>query len=109
MLKIFAPSASALFAQTGDEFYRPDVPLLPGLEKFAVSNNISFLYNLDYFDITIISLYFGILFLLSIYGLYRLRLVYLFFRYRNHPPKVKSQFSELYNYLFSMRCMLSSG
>jgi len=81
--------------QEGEQIYRPEVPLLPGLEKFAHTNNISFLYSLDTFDIVIISLYFGILFILSLYGFYRLKLVYLFFRYLPHAPKPKAEFSEL--------------
>lgn len=81
--------------QESEQIYRPEVPLLPGLEKFAQTNNISFLYSLDTFDIVIISLYFGILFILSLYGFYRLKLVYLFFRYLPHAPKPKSEFSEL--------------
>jgi cellulose synthase/poly-beta-1,6-N-acetylglucosamine synthase-like glycosyltransferase len=74
---------------------RPEVPRLPGLEKFLNTDNISFLYSLDSFDIAIISLYFGILFILSIYGAYRLRLVYLFWRYAKYKPVPKSQFTEL--------------
>lgn len=81
--------------QESEQFYRPEVPMLPGLEKFAQTNNISFLYSLDTFDIVIISLYFGILFILSLYGFYRLKLVYLFFRYLPHAPKPKAEFSEL--------------
>ena len=81
--------------QESEQIYRPEVPLLPGLEKFAQTNNISFLYSLDTFDIVIISLYFGILFILSLYGFYRLKLVYLFFRYLPHAPKPKAEFSEL--------------
>jgi cellulose synthase/poly-beta-1,6-N-acetylglucosamine synthase-like glycosyltransferase len=80
------------FAQVNEE-PRPEVLRLPGLEKFAATDNISFLYSLDSFDITIISLYFGILFVLSLYGAYRLRLVYLFWRYRPYKPKPKSEFS----------------
>jgi cellulose synthase/poly-beta-1,6-N-acetylglucosamine synthase-like glycosyltransferase len=91
-------SLSKLFPiaiQESEQFYRPEVPMLPGLEKFAQTNNISFLYSLDTFDIVIISLYFGILFILSLYGFYRLKLVYLFFRYLPHAPKPKAEFSEL--------------
>lgn len=84
-----------MLADGGESFYRPAVPLLPGLEKFQQSNNISFLYTLDNFDLLFISLYFGILFVLSLYGFYRLKLVYTFFRYRNHVPKPKAEFSEL--------------
>lgn len=90
LLKLFSVAI-----QESEQIYRPEVPLLPGLEKFAQTNNISFLYSLDTFDIVIISLYFGILFILSLYGFYRLKLVYLFFRYLPHAPKPKAEFSEL--------------
>lgn len=53
--------------------------------------NLSYLYTLDAFDITVISLYFGLLGLLAIFGLYRLRMVYHFWRYRRiqpHPLRV---------------------
>lgn len=90
LLKLFP-----IAIQESEQIYRPEVPLLPGLEKFAQTNNISFLYSLDTFDIVIISLYFGILFILSLYGFYRLKLVYLFFRYLPHTPKPKTEFSEL--------------
>ncbi|MEW6732189.1 MAG: cellulose synthase family protein, partial [Acidobacteriota bacterium] len=84
------------YVQEGEQTIpRPPIPTLPGLEKFAQTGNISFLYNLDSFDIVIISLYFGILFVLSLYGIYRLRLVYIFFRYLPCRPKPKAQFSQL--------------
>ncbi len=84
-----------LAVQSDEQFYRPITPTLPGLEKFAQTNNISFLYSFDTFDLIIISLYFGILFILSIYGFYRLKLVYTFFRYLKHAPKPKGEFSSL--------------
>ncbi|MCS6885004.1 MAG: glycosyltransferase family 2 protein [Acidobacteriota bacterium] len=71
------------------------LPPVPGYEKFIDTNNISFLYSLDTFDIIIISLYFGILFLLSIYGFYRLKLVYTFLRYQQFVPKPKRQWDKL--------------
>jgi cellulose synthase/poly-beta-1,6-N-acetylglucosamine synthase-like glycosyltransferase len=84
----------SLIAQASEEL-RPEVIRLPGFEKFANTGNISFLYSLDTFDITIISLYFGILFVLSFYGAYRLRLVYLFLRYRDCKPRPKGEFKTL--------------
>jgi cellulose synthase/poly-beta-1,6-N-acetylglucosamine synthase-like glycosyltransferase len=83
------------FAVESNEPYRPSIPTLPGLEKFAQTNNISFLATLDTFDLVIISLYFGILFILSLYGFYRLKLVYTFFRYLKYSPKPKSEFTSL--------------
>lgn len=97
MLIKLAPVVKVLLwaASEGEDLFRPAVPSLPGYEKFQQTNNISFLYSLDNFDLVIISLYFGILFILSIYGIYRLKLVYTFFRYLKYPPKPKSEFTEL--------------
>lgn len=82
-------------AESNEPFYHPSIPVLPGLEKFAQTNNISFLATLDTFDLIFISLYFGILFILSLYGFYRLKLVYTFFRYLKYAPKPKSEFVKL--------------
>jgi cellulose synthase/poly-beta-1,6-N-acetylglucosamine synthase-like glycosyltransferase len=57
-------------------------------------DNISFLYSLDAFDWTIIILYFTILGLLAILGIYRLRMVYQFWRYRHVKPQPKRRFAE---------------
>src|SRR5262245_1982299 len=73
---------------------------LAGYEKFVQSigeypgGNISFLYSLDSFDIAIISFYFAILLLLAVYGAYRLRIVYQFWRYARHAPKPAGRFDE---------------
>jgi len=57
-------------------------------------DNISFLYSLDAFDWAIIILYFTILALLAILGVYRVRMVYQFWRYRQVKPQPKSRFAE---------------
>jgi cellulose synthase/poly-beta-1,6-N-acetylglucosamine synthase-like glycosyltransferase len=57
-------------------------------------DNISFLYSLDAFDWTIIILYFTILALLAILGVYRVRMVYQFWRYRQVKPQPKRRFAE---------------
>ncbi|HEX5085769.1 MAG TPA: glycosyltransferase [Blastocatellia bacterium] len=57
-------------------------------------DNISFLYSLDGFDWAIIVLYFTILALLAILGIYRLRMVYQFWRYRHVKPQPKRRFAE---------------
>src|SRR5690348_4279266 len=57
-------------------------------------DNISFLYSLDGFDWAIIILYFTILALLAILGVYRLRMVYQFWRYRHVKPQPKRRFAE---------------
>lgn len=56
--------------------------------------NISYLYRADVFDWVVMGTYFGILLLLSIYGIYRFRLVYLFLRYRHVRPWPKAYFAE---------------
>jgi cellulose synthase/poly-beta-1,6-N-acetylglucosamine synthase-like glycosyltransferase len=56
-------------------------------------DNISYLYSLDGFDWTIILLYFIILMLLAILGLYRVRMVYQFWCYRNIKPVPKRIFA----------------
>ncbi len=56
------------------------------------AGNISYLNINDALDIYFMAVYFGILGLLSVYGVYRYRLVYLFLRYKNHRPHPKSRF-----------------
>ncbi len=56
--------------------------------------NLSYLYTLDAFDWLVIGSYFGILFLLSIYGFYRFRLIYTFLRYRRIKPLPVRRFTE---------------
>jgi cellulose synthase/poly-beta-1,6-N-acetylglucosamine synthase-like glycosyltransferase len=57
-------------------------------------DNISFLYSLDAFDWAIIIIYFTILALLAILGVYRVRMVYQFWRYRQVKPQPKRRFAE---------------
>src|SRR5947207_2213590 len=56
--------------------------------------NISPLYRLDSFDWTVLVLYFTILGVLSIYGLYRVRQVIEFWRYRHIVPEPAGHYSE---------------
>src|SRR4051812_44916438 len=56
--------------------------------------NISPLYQLDTFDYTILSIYFGILGVLAIYGGYRIKQVADFWRYRKLIPQPKGHFAE---------------
>ena len=56
--------------------------------------NLSYLISLDGFDLTVIIIYFALLGLLAILGLYRLRMVYHFWRYRNVKPQPKRKFAE---------------
>ena len=56
--------------------------------------NISYLNVSDDVDLYFMFAYFGILTLLSLYGIYRYRLVYLFLRYRRHIPQPKERYAE---------------
>jgi len=58
------------------------------------AGNISPLYKLDAFDWTVLIVYFGILFVLAIYGVYRVKQVIEFWRYSKFPPKPKGHFNE---------------
>ncbi len=60
----------------------------------STSENVSSLYRLDAFDITILTLYFSILTVLSIYGGYRIKQVVDFWRYRKIVPHPKEFFAE---------------
>ncbi|MBO0797440.1 MAG: glycosyltransferase, partial [Blastocatellia bacterium] len=102
--------------------------IAPGREQTKITldpilrhgrENISYLYTLDSFDWTIIILYFTILILLSILGIYRLRMVYQFWRYRHISPQPKGCFGEgelpsitvqlpLYNELYVVERLLES-
>ncbi len=56
--------------------------------------NVSALYQLDAFDWTVLIVYFGILTVLAIYGVYRVKQVSEFWRYSKFPPKPKAEFPE---------------
>ena len=56
--------------------------------------NISPLYKLDTFDWIILLAYFSILFLLAIYGAYRIKQVVDFWRYRKFVPQPAGQYAE---------------
>ncbi|HMV49187.1 MAG TPA: glycosyltransferase family 2 protein [Blastocatellia bacterium] len=57
-------------------------------------DNISYLSSMDSFDLAIVILYFTILGLLAILGIYRVRMVWQFWRYRNIKPQPKRRFAE---------------
>ena len=61
---------------------------------YKTTSNISSLYQLDAFDWTVLIVYFGILTVLAIYGVYRVKQVIDFWRYSRFPPKPKGAFSE---------------
>src|SRR5438093_662750 len=85
-----SPMSFALFllpqAPGLDEVHRAIDPIL----KHG-RDNISYLYALDAFDWIIILSYFAILTLLAILGVYRVRLVYQFWRYRHVKPAPKGR------------------
>lgn len=57
-------------------------------------NNISPLYQLDAFDWTVLLLYFSILFVLAVYGIYRVKQVIEFWRYRRIIPEPKGHYED---------------
>jgi len=61
---------------------------------WSTQSNISVLYQLDAFDWTVLILYFTILFVLAVYGAYRIKQVADFWRYRHIQPKPKARFTE---------------
>src|SRR5262245_54505479 len=82
-------------------------------------DNISYLYSLDAFDWTIIILYFTILVLLAVLGVYRIRMVYQFWRYRHIKAQPKTHYAEkdlppitvqlpLFNELYVIQRLLES-
>jgi cellulose synthase/poly-beta-1,6-N-acetylglucosamine synthase-like glycosyltransferase len=56
--------------------------------------NISPLYKLDAFDWVVLILYFTILFVLAVYGGYRIKQVIDFWRYRSFVPQPKAHYEE---------------
>ncbi|MBI3652321.1 MAG: glycosyltransferase [Acidobacteria bacterium] len=57
------------------------------------AGNISYLNLNDALDNYLMIIYFGILGLLSCYGVYRYRMIYLFLRYKKYPPQPKARFA----------------
>ncbi len=64
-------------------------------EKFLKTGNISYLYQMDSFDLTIAIAYFTILAILSFYGLHRYIMVFLYHKYQKRAVAPKSRFEEL--------------
>src|ERR1043166_2016591 len=61
---------------------------------YKTAANISPLYQFDAFDWTVLIIYFGILTVLAIYGVYRVKQVIEFWRYSRFPPKAQGAFAE---------------
>ncbi len=97
---IASPVTNSLCTESGAYCVRPLTGNLctdsPGfcdiIDKTAA--NISPLYQLDAFDWTVLVVYFGILTVLAIYGVYRVKQVIDFWRYSRFPPKPKGVFAE---------------
>jgi len=64
-------------------------------EKFVDSGNISYLYQMDGFDLFVVGAYFTILALLSFYGLHRYIMVFLFHKYKKRVVSPKARFERL--------------
>ncbi len=64
-------------------------------EKFLRTGNISYLYQMDKFDMAVVAAYFIILAILSFYGFHRYLMVFLFHRHRKHAATVKQRWEEL--------------
>lgn len=60
---------------------------------YKTAVNISPLYHTDAFDWTVLIIYFSILFVLAIYGVYRVKQVIEFWRYSRFPPTAKHEFA----------------
>ena len=93
------PFTSSLCTESGTYCVRPLTGNLcidsPGYCAwyFKTTANISPLYQLDTFDWTVLIIYFGILSVLAIYGVYRVKQVIDFWRYSRFPPKAKGEFT----------------
>jgi len=70
-------------------------PAASAYEKFLRTGNLSYLYTMDTFDWTIVGIYFGILAILSFYGLHRYIMVFLYHRHSKKENVPQSRFEEL--------------
>lgn len=70
-------------------------PAASAYEKFLRTGNLSYLYQMDTFDWVVVSIYFGILAILSFYGFHRYMMVFLFRKHRNRSSETKARFEEL--------------
>ena len=57
-------------------------------------DNISYLYSADSFDLSVIIIYFFILTLLAITGIYRIRMIFQFWRYLGIKPEPLCRYAE---------------
>ncbi len=74
------------------DFFGPEAT---PFQKFLETDNLSYLYEYSAFDWFILSLYFGVLCILAVYGLHRYHLVYLYYKYRDNVPKPLAKLEDL--------------
>jgi cellulose synthase/poly-beta-1,6-N-acetylglucosamine synthase-like glycosyltransferase len=70
-------------------------PAASAYEKFLRTGNLSYLYTMDTFDMVIVGIYFGILAILSFYGLHRYMMVFLYHKHNKKEQAPTAQFVEL--------------
>ncbi len=63
--------------------------------RFGETGNLSYLYQMDAFDWTIVGIYFGILAILSFYGLHRYLMVFLYNKHNKKVTTPSSRFEDL--------------
>ncbi len=89
-MTLHALLANTVSTLTPEELYEKYL----GASIAKTAHNISPLYRLDAFDWTILTLYFAVLFALSLYGAYRIKQVFDFWRYREITPRPRAFFTE---------------
>ena len=70
-------------------------PAASAYEKFIRTGNLSYLYQMDTFDWIIVGTYFGILAILSFYGLHRYLMVFMYNKHKKSEIAPMSRFEEL--------------
>src|ERR671933_181439 len=87
---------SAVVQATPEELKKKSVEIYNNYIDFITktAGNISPLYRLDAFDWTVLTLYFGILAVLAVYGAYRIKQVVDFWRYHRLNPQPAAEWSE---------------
>jgi cellulose synthase/poly-beta-1,6-N-acetylglucosamine synthase-like glycosyltransferase len=73
----------------------PGNPVVRYLHKIFVKDPFRGIYQPNAFDVSILVPYFTILIILSIYGLHRYYLVYLYLKHRGQAPKPREHFEQL--------------
>ena len=84
-----------LQAFTLGEFMVVFDPAASAYEKFLRTGNLSYFYTMDTFDMVIVGIYFGILAILSFYGLHRYMMVFLYHKHHKKGRRPVSQFRRI--------------